>query len=401
MLYKRVLSGMRPTGSLHLGHYHGVLKNWVELQNKYETYFFVADWHAFTTNYANYANKANLAKITKEIVIDWLATGIDPNKSTIFVQSQIKEHAELHLLLSMITQLSWLERVPSYKDQQIKLKTKDLTTYGFLGYPLLQSADILMYKANFVPVGADQEAHVELTREIARRFNYIFGQKTDFTKKLNTIVNKMGEKQIKIYNDLCKVYQKTGDNEILAKVDALLASQKNINVDDKKILASNLRGVGKTILVEPQTLLTKTAKMLGLDGQKMSKSYNNTILLRDPDEVIELKIKRMQTDPQRVKLTDKGNPEKCPVWQLHKIYSNKERRDWVVDGCTKAKIGCIDCKMPIIKDIQNELVLIKQRIAEYEANPSFIEQVIFEGNQKASIVAKDTIAKVRVAMGLS
>ncbi len=393
----RVLSGMRPTGALHLGHYHGVLKNWLELQNEYDSYFFVADWHAFTTHYSD---KIDLESNVTEMVVDWLAAGINPNTSTIFVQSKVPEHAELHLLLSMTTPLPWLERVPSYKDQQEKLKTKDLGTYGFLGYPLLQSADILMYKAGLVPVGEDQVAHVELTREVARRFNYVYGREVDFEEKAQAAITKMGKKQSKSYQALRKAYQEKGDMEALVKAQALLEEQQNITLGDKERLLGYIEGVGRIILPEPESLLTKASKMPGLDGQKMSKSYGNTISLRDSASEIEVKIKRMPTDPARIKLTDAGNPEKCPVWQLHRVYSDAQTCDWVKDGCTNAKMGCVECKQPVIDSVQAELLPMQERIAKYQADPSHIKQIIHDGSQKARNVAKETMAEVREAMGI-
>lgn len=395
---RRVLSGMRPTGQLHLGHYHGVLKNWLALQNEYDSYFFVADWHAFTTHYSD---KIDLNTHVMEMVVDWLAVGINPNTSTIFVQSKVPEHAELHLLLSMSTPLSWLERVPSYKDQQLKLNTKDLATYGFLGYPLLQSADILIYKAGLVPVGEDQVAHIELTREVARHFNYLYGREVDFEEKAKIAISKMGKKQAKSYRSLRKTYQETGDDEALIRAQALLQQQQNITLGDRERLSGYIEGVGKIILPEPESLLTKASKMPGLDGQKMSKSYANTISLRDTSEQIQAKIKRMPTDPARIKLTDAGNPQKCPVWQLHQVYSNKPTCDWVVAGCTKAKMGCVECKQPIINAIEEALTPIQERIAKYQADPKLIKQIIFEGSEKARSVAKETMMEVREAMGIN
>ena len=394
----RVLSGMRPTGRLHLGHYHGVLKNWLDLQNEYDSYFFVADWHAFTTHYAD---KIDLETNVMEMVVDWLAAGINPNTSTIFVQSKVPEHAELHLLLSMSTPLSWLERVPSYKDQQLKLKTKDLSTYGFLGYPLLQSADILIYKAGLVPVGEDQVAHVELTREVARHFNYIYGREVGFEEKAEAAISKMGKKQAKSYRSLRKAYQEKGDQEALSRGQALLKEQQNITLGDRERLSGYMEGTGRIILPEPESILTKASKMPGLDGQKMSKSYDNTISLRDTAEEIEIKIKRMPTDPARVRLTDPGDPNKCPVWQLHKVYSDEPTREWVVEGCTKAKIGCIECKQPVIDAVKAELMPMQERIAKYQSDPELIKQIIFEGSEKARKVAKETMAEVREAMGIT
>ena len=394
----RVLSGMRPTGRLHLGHYHGVLKNWAELQNEYDSYFFVADWHAFTTHYSD---NIDLDNNVMEMVVDWLASGINPNTSTIFVQSKVPEHAELHLLLSMTTPVSWLERVPSYKDQQDKLKSKDLSTYGFLGYPLLQSADILIYKAGLVPVGEDQVAHVELTREVARRFNYVHGREVDFEKKAQDAISKMGKKAAKLYNKLRKDYQERGTEDALVKSRALLLEQQNITMSDRERLAGYIEGMGKIILPEPEALLTKASKMPGLDGQKMSKSYNNTISLRDTPNKVEKKIKRMPTDPARIKLTDPGDPKKCPVWQLHQVYSDESTMDWVSDGCVKAKMGCIDCKQPIIDAINNELAPMQERIAKYQSEPDLIRQIIFDGSERARNVAKETMSEVREAMGIS
>ena len=394
----RVLSGMRPTGQMHLGHYHGVLKNWIELQNEYDSYYFVADWHAFTTHYAD---NIDLESNVSDMVVDWLAAGINPNTSTIFVQSKVPEHAELHLLLSMSTPISWLERVPSFKDQQEKLKTKDLSTYGFLGYPLLQSADILIYKAGLVPVGEDQVSHVEFTREVARRFNYIYGRKSGFEEKAELAVNKMGKKQAKLYRKLRKAYQETGDDVSLVKARALLGEQQNITLGDRERLLGYIEGLGKIILIEPKALLTKASKMPGLDGQKMSKSYENMISLRDDPEVITQKIKKMTTDPARIKLSDPGDPNKCPVWQMHQIYSTQDTLDWVVEGCTKAKIGCIECKGPVIDSVISELGPMQERIAKYQSNPNLIQEIIFDGSERARSVAKNTLEEVRDAMGIT
>ncbi len=395
---QRVLSGMRPTGKLHLGHYQCVLKNWVELQNEYDSYYFVADWHAFTTHYSD---KIDLKSYTIDMVIDWLASGINPNTSTIFVQSKVPEHAELHLLLSMTTPVSWLERVPSYKGQQEKLKTKNLATYGFLGYPVLQSSDILMYKAGFVPVGEDQAAHVELTREIARRFNYIYGREVDFEEKAEIAASKMGKKQAKLYRNLRKSYQEKGDDGALLKAKALLSEQKNITYGDRERLLGYIEGVGKIILVEPEALLTKNSKMPGLDGQKMSKSYNNGIFLRDSASEVKQKVNKMVTDPARVHLTDPGDPNKCPVWNLHEIYGKQDQLDWVMDGCTKAKMGCIECKKPVIDSIGAELKPIQENIEKYKSEPNLIQEIIFDGSERARSVAKETMQEVRDAMGLT
>jgi len=394
----RVLSGMRPTGLLHLGHYHGVLKNWIELQHSYECFFFVADWHALTTHYEN---PAIIARSSIDLVIDWLAAGVNPGSSTLFIQSRVPEHAELYTLLGMITPLGWLERVPSYKDQQDKLKDKDLSTIGFLGYPLLQSADILIYKAGHVPVGEDQVAHVELTREVARRFNHLYGKEPDFEEKAKAAIRKMGKKNAKIYNDLLKRYQEQGDAEALEVGYALLDAQQNISLGDKERLRGYLEGGGRIILPEPQALLTRASRMPGLDGQKMSKSYNNTIALREPPEQVEKKIRTMPTDPARVRRTDPGDPQKCPVWQLHEVYSDDAVRQKVVEGCTTASIGCLECKQYIVDAVIEELKPIQQRAREYMDDLAAVENIINEGCEAARDVARDTMEEVRKAMGLT
>ncbi len=394
----RVLSGMRPTGQLHLGHYHGVLKNWLKLQNEYECFFFVADWHALTTEYED---PHIIAESVWDMVIDWLAVGINPGSAKLFIQSRVPEHAELQLLLSMCTPLSWLERVPSYKDQQEKLKNKELTTYGFLGYPLLQTADIIIYKAGHVPVGEDQVAHVELSREIARRFNYLYGRDPGFEGKAEAAAKKMGKKNNRMYHDLRRNYQEQGDTMALDKAKALIESQQNISIGDRERLVGYLEGGGKMIFPEPVALLTPASKMPGLDGQKMSKSYNNTITLRDSPASVEEKIRTMPTDPARVKRTDPGEPSKCPVWNLHEVYSDEDTKDWVQIGCRSAGIGCLDCKQPIIDAILKEQGPIRQRAKEYQDDPETVRGIISEGTEAARDVARETLEEVRQAMGLS
>jgi len=395
--HARVLSGMRPTGRLHLGHYHGVLKNWIKLQHEYECFFFVADWHALTTDYEN---PKGIPESTWDMVIDWLATGVDPDEATLFIQSRVPEHAELHLLLSMVTPLGWLERVPSYKDQQEKLKEKDLATYGFLGYPLLQSADILIYKAGMVPVGEDQVAHVELTREVARRFNHIYGREVDFVLKAEQAAKKMGKKNAKLYNNYRTAYQERGDIEGLEAARALLESQQNISVADQERLFGYLEGGGKVILPEPQALLTKASKMPGLDGQKMSKSYGNTIPLDMQPDKVEQTLRTMPTDPARVRRNDPGNPRKCPVWQFHEVYSSESTQAWVKEGCTTAGIGCVECKQPVIDAVIGELKPIQERARSYEEQPDLVAQIINTGCERAQEVAGDTMREVRQAMSL-
>ncbi len=395
--HQRVLSGMRPTGKLHLGHYHGVLKNWVQLQHEYECFFFVADWHALTTEYDN---TGIIANSVWDMVIDWLAAGVNPGSAKIFIQSQVPEHAELHLLLSMITPLGWLERVPTYKDQQEKLKEKDLATYGFLGYPLLQSADILTYKAGLVPVGEDQVVHIELTREIARRFNHLYGREPGFEEKAEAAVKKMGKKNAKLYCELRRKYQEQGDDEALKTARSLLESQQNITLSDRERLFGFLEGGGRIILPEPQPLLTKASKMPGLDGQKMSKSYGNTIGLREAPADVEKKLRTMPTDPARVRKTDPGDPQKCPVWQLHEVYSKEEVKAWAQEGCRTAGIGCIDCKQPIIDEVIKEQTPMRERAEEYSQDINLVRSIVNEGRECARDEARKTLEEVRQAMGL-
>ncbi|VAW55928.1 Tryptophanyl-tRNA synthetase [hydrothermal vent metagenome] len=396
--HQRVLSGMRPTGSLHLGHYHGVLKNWVNLQHEYECLFFVADWHALTTQYEN---PSIIAESTLEMVIDWLASGVSPGASKIFIQSRVPEHAELHLLLSMITPLSWLERVPTYKDQQEALKEKDLATYGFLGYPLLQSADILVYKAGQVPVGEDQVAHVELTREVARRFNHLYGREQGFEEKAEAAIKKMGKKDAKLYRDLRKRYTEQGDQQALDVAQALLENQQNISLGDRERLFGFLEGAGKIILPEPQALLTPASKMPGIDGRKMSKSYKNTISLRESPDDVAKKLRTMPTDTNRVRRTDPGDPKRCPVWQLHEVYSSDETKQWVQEGCTTAGIGCVDCKQPVIDAVIAELKPIRERAKDYINDIGSVQAIIDEGCESARDVARDTLDEIRKVMGLT
>jgi tryptophanyl-tRNA synthetase len=322
-----IVSGMRPTGRLHLGHLHGALKNWLRLQENYRCYFFVADWHALTTDYAS---PQGIKPSTTEMVTDWLSVGLDPERSTIFLQSRVKEHAELHLLFSMITPVPWLERNPTYKDQLKELVEKDLSTYGFLGYPVLQAADITIYKANKVPVGVDQAPHVELTREIVRRFNQIY----------------------------------------------------------------------RPIFPEPEVLLTEAQKVPGLDGRKMSKSYNNAVFLSDTPQEIDQKLSRMMTDPARVRRTDPGEPEKCPAFQLHKIYCTPEEIAEVSAGCRTAGIGCLDCKKVMIKHVIEDLAPFREKRARYEKNPDQVEAVLATGNAIAHEKAAETMVEVREAVAL-
>lgn len=325
---KIVVSGMRPTGRLHLGHLHGVIENYVKLQNDEsfaKRFYFVADLHALTTEYDN---TAELHQFSHEVVLDWLAAGVDPNKAVIFVQSKVPEHSELHVLLSMIAPISWLERVPSYKDLQQELKEKDLSTLGFLGYPVLQTADVALYNGSLVPVGQDQVPHIEFSRELVRRFNHIFKSE---------------------------------------------------------------------VLVEPQPLLTKVPKLLGTDGRKMSKSFNNSIYLADTKEVAQQKVKTMMTDPARQRKTDKGDPAKCPVFDYHKLYSTPETCAKVTAGCTSAGIGCIECKKWLVEKMDEYLDPLREKRAQLTQNKKFVEDVIREGCEKAGAEARKNLERIKQA----
>jgi tryptophanyl-tRNA synthetase len=397
----RVLSGMRPTGSLHLGHYHGALKNWVRLQDDYDCFYFVADWHALTTHYEE---REVIEKNVYEMVIDWLAAGLDPEKSTIFIQSRLPEHAELFTLLAMGTPLGWLERVPTYKDQIEKLKDRDLATYGFLGYPLLQAADILIYKATYVPVGEDQSSHVELTREVARRFNHLYGRAGNFEAAAAAALAKLPKDDQRYYERQRKAFGETGAAEALAKGESILkkaAAIEGWTEADGELLRGHLKGSGKAVLTEPQALHTEVLRLPGLDGAKMSKSYGNAVLMRDEPEVVTKKIRGMVTDPARVRRTDPGNPEKCPVWDFHKLYSDEPTKQWVVQGCTTAGIGCLDCKQPVIDAVIAEQQPWRERAAAFTANPKQVHWIVEMGTERARTVAKQTMRDVRDAMGLN
>ncbi|HXD07608.1 MAG TPA: tryptophan--tRNA ligase [Burkholderiaceae bacterium] len=394
----RVLSGMRPTGAMHLGHFHGALKNWVSLQTQYECFFFVADWHALTTHYET---RDIIETSTFEMVIDWMAAGIDPNASTVFLQSRLPEHAELFTLLAMGTPLSWLERMPTYKDQMEKLKDRDLATYGFLGYPLLQAADILVYKAAYVPVGEDQVPHVEITREVARRFNYLYGRETDFEARTQAVLKKMAKADARQLEALRKQFQEAGSEEAHEQARALIARSGSLSNDDRERLDGWVRGSGKTVLPEPRALLTETAKLPGLDGQKMSKSYGNSLAMREPPEQVTQKIRRMPTDPQRVRRTDPGDPDRCPVWQLHLVYSDEPTREWAAKGCRSAGIGCLECKQPVIDSVLREQQPWRERAQPYLDNPKLVREILDAGTERARVVARETMREVRSAMGIN
>ena len=393
---------MRPTGAMHLGHYHGALKNWVRLQREYECFFFVADWHALTTHYEE---REVMERYVYEMVIDWLAAGLEPEACTIFIQSRLPEHAELFTLLAMGTPLGWLERVPTYKDQIEKLKDRDLATYGFLGYPLLQAADILIYKANFVPVGEDQSSHVELTREVARRFNNLYGRASDAEVRIAAALLKMGKDDARYFEKQRKAFGETGSPEALAKGEGMVkkavAAAADWNNDDTELLLGHLKGAGKTILTEPQALHTEVLRLPGTDGTKMSKSYGNAILMRDEPAAVTSKVRGMKTDPARARRTDPGDPAKCPVWQFHKVYSDAPTQAWVQQGCTTAGIGCLDCKQPVIDAIIQEQQPWRERAESYLSNPKQVHWIVEMGTERARTVARQTMKDVRSAMGLN
>ncbi len=397
MFPDRVLSGMRPTGRMHIGHYHGALKNWVRLQEEHECLFFVADWHALTTHYEE---SETIGESVWDMIVDWLAAGLDPDRCTLFIQSRVPEHAELTLLLGMITPVGWLERVPTYKDQQQKLADRDLSTFGFLGYPLMQGADILIYRANMVPVGEDQVSHLELVRELARRFNHIYGREPGFEDKAKAAVKKLGAKKAKRYQELRTAFQEGGDDAALEAARSLLEDTQNLSLGDRERLFGWLEGSRRMILPEPQPLLTATPKVPGLDGQKMSKSYGNAIMLREDPADVTRKIRTMQTDPARVRRTDAGNPENCPVWPLHQIYSDTTVQAWVVKGCTSAGIGCLECKQPVIDAIIAEQAPMRERAQKYLDDSQLVRNIVADGCERARKLAEETMADVREAMGL-
>jgi tryptophanyl-tRNA synthetase len=393
----RVLSGMRPTGGLHIGHFHGALKNWVRLQDEHPCFFFVADWHALTTHYET---PEDIEASVWDMLVDWFAAGIDPKKATVVIQSRVPEHAELFLLLAMATPLGWLERVPTYKDQIERIKDRDLSTYGFLGYPLMQAADILIYRANMVPVGEDQVPHIEMTREIARRFNHLFGREPGFEEKAQAAVKKLGGKRGKAYLDLRNRYQEKGEQDALEEARALLASSASLSTADRERLFGYLEGARRMILAEPAARLTETPKLPGLDGQKMSKSTGNVVLMREEPKALTDKIRRMTTDPARVRRSDPGEPERCPVWSLHQIYTTAEVRDWAATGCRTAGIGCLECKQPLIDAMLGEQQVWRQRAQPYLDDPSLLRSIVADGCDRARAAAQETMRDVREAMGL-
>lgn len=392
----KVLSGMRPTGALHLGHYHGVLKNWLQLQEQYQCYFFIADWHALTTHYEDHLD---LEKMSIELMIDFLSVGMNPDKATFFIQSHVKEHAELALLLSMTTPLSWLERVPSYKDLQQSLCERNLLNVGFLYYPLLQAADILAYKADIVPVGEDQVAHIELAREIARRFNDTYGKPNDFLDLANHCISQINHNKKSQFVSLRKEYLENGNSEALNNAK-LLIDEQDLSDKQKQILRGYLENQGQMILNSPKSMLTETCKLPGLDGQKMSKSYNNTIFLREKEDDVSMKIRKMKTDPARVRKTDAGDPKKCPVFDFHKVYSSKETQQYVTKGCTNATIGCLECKSPLIDSINSELSNFRKTRNEFNDNKQILD-ILKIGAEKARDEASKTLKEVKSAIKIA
>ncbi|MCQ4233532.1 tryptophan--tRNA ligase [Pseudomonas stutzeri] len=388
---------MRPSGRLHLGHYHGVLKNWTRLQHEYECYFCIVDWHALTTDYE--ASGA-IAQHVMDMAVDWLAAGVSPSSATLFIQSHVPEHAELHLLLSMICPLGWLERVPSYKELQQHLQHKELDTYGFLGYPLLQAADILLYRAGLVPVGADQLPHIEFARDVARRFNHLYGREADFEDKAEAAIRRLGKKTAKLYTSLRKSYQEQGDVEALGTARAIIKEQQTITLSDQERLYGYLEGCGKLLLPEPQALLSDAPKISGLDGGKMAKSNSNAIFLRDTSEEVAEKIRRMPTDPARGHRQDPGEPTRCPVWQMHVTHSDEAVRQWAEQGCRSAGIGCLECKAPLIDAIRAELAPLQERALDYEQNTDLVRSILADGAERARDEARETLVEVRQAMGL-
>jgi tryptophanyl-tRNA synthetase len=397
MFTDRVLSGMRPTGRMHIGHYHGALKNWVKLQEEYECLYFAADWHALTTHFED---SEVISETVWEMFVDWFAAGINPTRATVFIQSRVPEHAELALLLGMITPVGWLERVPTYKDQQQKLADRDLANFGFLGYPVMQGADILIYRANMVPVGEDQVSHIELVRELARRFNHIYGREPGFEEKAKAAIKKLGARKARRYTELRTAFQERGDAAALETAKKLLAETQNLAIVDSERLFGYLEGTGRVVLPEPGPLLTETPKVPGLDGQKMSKSYGNAIFMREEPAEVTKKIRTMQTDPARVRRSDKGDPDRCPVWGLHQIYSDTATREWVVKGCTTAGIGCLDCKQPLIDAIIREQEPIRERAQRYVDDPQLVRNIVADGCERARKLAEETMRDVRAAMGL-
>ena len=393
---ERVLSGMRVTGRLHLGHYHGVLKNWVMLQEKCDSFYFVADWHALTTHYEE---PGVMERNVWEMVIDWLASGVDPTKATLFIQSRIPQHAELHLLLSMVTPLGWLERVPSFKDQQQKIKGRDLATYGFLGYPVLQSADILIYRASQVPVGEDQVPHIELTREIARRFNRVFGKDAIFEEKAEQALVKLGKKAADQFRRARRAWLQEGNADALAQMNVLIDKAAGLGDEERERLRGYSEGGGRSILPEPQALLTPASKYPGVDGQKMSKSYDNQINMRDDPDRVAKALRTMPTDPARQRRNDPGDPDKCPVWGLHKVYTDSALQQKLAEGCRSAAIGCLDCKKPLIEVMLEEQAQLRARAKPYEDDPGELRRTIDAGCERAMAVAEETMQEVRDVVG--
>lgn len=385
---RRVLSGVRPLGPLHLGHYHGAIRQWVELQYQYECFFYVADWQMLASGYED---TSKLQENIRVVVIDCLTAGINPGVATLFIQSQVPEHAELFLLLSMITPTSWLERVASPNDQP---------TYGALGQPAFRSAEILLHQAALIPLAEDETSQLEIPREIARRFNHLYGREPDFEEKAERGVKSLGGRNTTLYRQLRRRFQETGETQALERARALVQGNNRITVADRERLLGYLEGTGVSILQEPQPLVLTTPRVPGIDGRPMSHANGNTIGLREDPDSVAMKLRTMQTDPARVRRTDPGDPEKCPVWDLHLIYSDEKTRSWVNEGCRSAGIGCLDCKKPVIDKVVEEVTAMRKRAQEFEDNADLVRNIVTEGVDKAREAARETLDDVRRAMHL-
>ncbi|TXI93768.1 MAG: tryptophan--tRNA ligase [Neisseriales bacterium] len=396
--HPKLFSTMRPSGRLHLGHYFGALQNWRKYQYEYESYFMLADISSLTNQYNP---ELNLEELIETVVIDWLASGIDPSQATIFIQSKVPEHFELSTLLAAVTPLSWLERVPSYKEKIDELEHTDLSTYGFLGLPLLQAANILAYNSKFVLINEEQLANIEFVREVARRFNHLFGREEGFEEKAQLSIKKLGSKKAEIYEQLLMEYQQEGNEESLERARFLLQDALNLAHGDRERLFAFLENKSKVIFNEPQAIFDKSNIIMGVDGQKMSNKANNCIYLRESEEEVSKKIRSMPTDPARIRRTDRGNPECCPVWKLHQVYSDKEVKEWAEMGCISAGIGCLDCKQPLIDKINEQQSELRENARIYEEDPTLVKRIITDGCNRARDVASDTLKEIKQTMNIN
>ena len=394
----RIVSGMRPNGAMHLGHYHGVLKNWIRMQTEMPCLFFVADWQGLTTHYND---PSTIEEKTWEMLIDWLAAGVDPSQATLFIQSKVPEHAELHLLLSMATPLTWLEHVASNSAEKELLSDHDLATYALLGSPILQASDVLIYRASLMPVISDQARQVDMIGELARRFNHLFGEEKGFEEKAQVAVKKLGSKRAKLYQELRNQFQKNDDADALAQAKAMLEDTQNLSMIDRERLFGYLEGSRKLILVEPHAKLMETVCLPGLDGQKMSRRLGNSIALRENKESLVKKLRSMPTDPAKIHRSDIGDPEKCAVWKLHQVYSDTEVKKWVMKSCKSASIACLECKQPLIDAIIIEQEPMCERAQQYLDDPSLVRAIVADGCDHARKLAQETMREVREVMGLN